>query len=249
MNSLSTLDVVWLAIGALGIGFSKSGFPGVSMLHVVLYAIVFGTLDSTGVLLPMLVVGDLCAIGVFGRKADWAHFRRLLPPTLLGILAGWLLMDRLDESVFRVLVGVIIFVLTGVQVAKQWRPTMWEAVPHAPWFAVTLGLLAGLTTMLANAAGPVVALYLLAVNLPKWELIGTSAWLFLVLNVLKLPLSYHLGLITTDSLTVNAVFAPAIPLGMLAGRWLVHRVPQRWFNSILLAFTAIAAAKLMGLFG
>ncbi|TWU32271.1 Sulfite exporter TauE/SafE [Novipirellula artificiosorum] len=240
------LDMVYLVIGALGIGFSKSGFPGVSMLHVIVFALVFGTKESTGVLLPMLVIGDFCAIKFFGRKADWSHVRKLLPPTLLGIVMGWLLMGRLNEDAFRLLVGTIIMVLTGIQVLRLWRPESFDGVPHTPWFAIVLGLLAGMTTMLANAAGPVVALYLVAVNMPKWELIGSSAWLFLVLNLIKLPLSFNLGLIHLESLVVDAMFAPAIPIGMLAGRWLVSRVPQRWFNSILLAFTAIAAARLLG---
>ncbi|MCC9656808.1 sulfite exporter TauE/SafE family protein [Rhodopirellula halodulae] len=248
LSSLTANEIGMLAIGAAGIGFSKSGFPGISMLHVVLFAMVFGALPSTGVLLPMLVVGDLCAIGFFGRKADWSHVRKLLPPTLIGIVVGWAMMDRLDPDNFKLLVGGIILALTILQAARLLRPHWFEKFPHQLWFSIFLGLLAGLTTMLANAAGPVVALYLLAVSLPKWELIGTSAWLFLVLNILKLPLSYHLGLITPDTLLVGAVLAPMIPLGILGGRWLVTRVSQKWFNTILLGFTAIAAMRLMGWF-
>ena len=248
LSSLSSTDVVYLVLGALGIGFSKAGFPGVSMLHVILYASVFEPKASTGVLLPMLVIGDLCAIRLFGQKGDWSQIRRLLPPTLVGIGLGWYLMGRLNEDIFRGLVGGLILTLSTVQVCRMWRPNWFDRFPHTHWFAVLLGLLAGLTTMLANAAGPVVALYLLAVNLPKWELIGTSAWLFLVLNVLKLPLSYELGLITPSTLVLDLAFAPVIPLGMFAGRWLVSRVSQVWFNSILLAFTAIAATRMIGLF-
>jgi hypothetical protein len=248
LSTLSPDQIALLAAGATGIGFSKSGFPGVSMLHVVLFAYVFGALESTGVLLPMLVVGDLCAIRFFGRKADWSHVRRLLPPTLIGIVIGWAMMDQLDPAHFKILVGGIILALTAVQAARLLHPKLFEKFPHQVWFSTFLGLLAGLTTMLANAAGPVVALYLLAVSLPKWELIGTSAWLFLVLNVLKLPLSYNLGLITPDTLWVGAVLTPMIPLGMLSGKWLVTRVSQTWFNTILLGFTAIAAMRLMGWF-
>jgi len=197
------------------------------------------------VLLPMLVIGDVCAILLFGNKANWTHVRRLLPPTLVGIAIGWYMMGRLNEDVFRVLVGTIILSLTIVQVTRLWRPKWFDKVPHSRSFAIMLGLLAGLTTMLANAAGPVVALYLVAVNLPKWELIGTSAWLFLVLNVLKLPISYQLDLITPSTLAINLVFAPAVPLGIFTGRWLVRRVSQTWFNSILLALTAVAAIRLI----
>lgn len=242
------IEILCLATGALGIGISKSGFPGISMLHVVLYAFVFGAFESTGVLLPMLVVGDLCAIYFFGRSADWKHVRRLLPPTLVGILIGWLMMDRMDSGQFKMIVGGIILALTCVQALRTYRPNAFDAVPHQTWFAIVLGLLAGLTTMLANAAGPVVALYLLAVALPKWELIGTSAWLFLVLNVFKLPLSFDLGLIDGSTLLTGACFAPMIPIGMVSGRWLVRRVSQKWFNLILLGFTAIAAMRLLGWF-
>ncbi|TWU10979.1 sulfite exporter TauE/SafE family protein [Allorhodopirellula heiligendammensis] len=246
LTMVTPLQWACLILGAAGIGFSKSGFPGVSMLHVVLFAFVFGAMPSTGVLLPMLVVGDACAIYFFGREANWRHVRRLLPPTIGGILIGWLMMDRLDSDQFKWIVGGIILTLCAVQFVRTYRPGWFDEVPHQTWFAVVLGLLAGVTTMLANAAGPVVALYLLAVALPKWELIGTSAWLFLVLNVVKLPLSFQLGLITDSTLLVGAVLTPAIPLGMLAGRWLVGRVSQKWFNLILLGFTAIAAIRLIG---
>lgn len=248
LSDLSPLEAMFLCVGAAGIGVSKSGFSGVSMLHVVLYAFVFGAFESTGVLLPMLVVGDVCAILFFGRKADWPHVRKLLPPTLVGIVAGWQFMDQIDAKYFNLIIGIIIFSLTLVQAIRSIKPSWFERFPHQTWFAILLGLLAGFTTMLANAAGPVIALYLLAVSLPKWELIGTSAWLFLVLNVLKLPLSYNLGLIGSQTLLVNLVFAPAIPLGMLGGRWLVGKISQDYFNTILLIFTAIAAIRLMGWF-
>ena len=248
LSSLTPSEWMLLTLGAMGIGISKSGFPGISMFHVVVYAFVFGALESTGLLLPMLVVGDCFAIYVFGRRAVWKQVRRLLPPTLVGILIGWFLMGQLDETVFKQLVGVIILSLTLVQVARLWRSSWFEHVLHSQWFAITLGLLAGLTTMLANAAGPVVALYLLAVSLPKWELIGTTAWLFLVLNVLKLPLSYNLGLITPSSLLIGLMLSAGIPVGIFLGRWMVSRISQQWFNGILLAFTAIAALRLIGVF-
>lgn len=229
----------------MGIGFSKAGFAGVSMLHVVIYASVFEPKASTGVLLPMLVAGDLCAIGFFGRSANWPQVRRLLPPTLIGVLIGWRMMDRLDGDQFKLVVGGIILSLAAVQAFRMRRPEALSALPGHWGFAITLGVLAGVTTMLANAAGPVVALYLLAVAMPKWELIGTAAWLFLILNVCKLPLSAQQDLIDGRTLLINAALVLWIPLGMLVGQWLVHRVPQSAFNWILLGFTVVAAVKLL----
>lgn len=235
-----------LAIAAAGIGISKSGFAGISMLHVLIFAIVFGTKASTGILLPMLIIGDVMAILFFGKKAQWDQFRKLLPPTIVGVIVGAWVMKDLDESIFKPLVGFIILTLTIIQVIRIWRPKAFESLPHHSLFAWTLGLLAGITTMLANAAGPIVALYLLAVALPKLELVGTSAWFFLTINIIKLPFSYFvLDLISIESLAVDIAFAPAILGGMLFGRWLLKRMPQKAFDSFLLAFTGFMALRLI----
>jgi uncharacterized membrane protein YfcA len=243
--SLGFDEWLMLFLGAAGIGLSKSGFPGISMFHVVVYAAIFGTKESTGLLLPMLVLGDCIAIFVFGRKANWHQVRRLLPPTLAGVVIGWLIMDRMDPENFKQLVGIVILSLIGLQCTRAQKPQWFDQIPNRRWFAVLLGLLAGVTTMLANAAGPVVALYLISVKLPKWELIGTSAWLFLVLNVCKLPLSYDLGLITQQTLLIGLLLAAGIPAGLYLGRWLVERISQKWFNIILLSFTAFAAIRMI----
>jgi len=243
---LTPANCALLAVAAAGIGVSKSGFAGISMLHVVIFAIVFGSKASTGVLLPMLIIGDLMAICFFGKKAQWSQFRKLLPPTVIGVIVGSLVMKDLDEAVFRPMVGVIILTLTIMQVFRIWRPNAFEHIPHHRMFAWTLGLLAGVTTMLANAAGPIVALYLLAVALPKMELVGTSAWFFLTINIIKMPFSYFvLDLISVESLAIDIAFAPAILVGMLAGRWLLKRMPQKAFDSFLLAFTGFMALRLV----
>ena len=218
------------------------------MIHVIIFALIFGARDATGVLLPLLIVGDVCAVCYFGKQAQWIHIQRLLPPTVLGVIVGWLMMKQLPESTFKPLVGSIIMSLISLQITRMWRPKWFENVPHQKWFAASLGILVGITTMLANAAGPVMALYLLAVSLPKWELVGTSAWFFLVINVFKVPFSYNMGLITFETLTINALFAPAVLPGMWLGRWLIQRIPQRVFDSLLLLLTGIFALRLIGLF-
>ncbi len=194
----------------------------------------------------MLVIGDLLAIKFFGKTAQWDQIRRLLPPALIGVVLGCLLMKDLNEAIFRPLVGVIILVLTVIQGIRIWKPKSFDAIPHNRLFAWSLGLLAGVTTMLANAAGPVVALYLLAVALPKLELVGTSAWFFLVINVFKLPFSYfYLDLINLQTLWIDILFAPGIFVGMLLGNWALKKIPQKAFDLFLLAFTAFAALRLI----
>jgi len=240
----------WLlaVLAAVGIGVAKSGFSGVSMLHVIIFASLFGARDSTGVVLPMLIVGDLLAVRAFRQHARWDYIRRLLPPAACGVIAGALLVRWLSEAQYKPLIGAIILALTGLQLLRLGRPALFDQVPHTRWFAWGMGLFVGVTTMLANAAGPIAALYLLAVALPKLEFVGTSAWLFLIINCFKVPFSLALGLIHRETLLLNAVLIPAIVVGLFAGRWVVHLIPQRLFDALLLIFAAIAALRLAGLF-
>lgn len=248
MPDLTTTQWYLAVFAALGIGIAKSGFSGVGLFPVVVFAGIFGAKVSTGALLPMLIVGDISSLLAFRQHARWDYVRRILPPAVIGILAGWLLMQELDETAFRPVVGIVVLGLTMLQIARMWRPRWFADIPHATWFAWSLGLFAGFTTMVANAAGPIVAIYLLAVSLPKYEYVGASAWFFLIVNVFKVPFSASLGLIERDTLLFNAALAPLIVVGLLAGRWLVHRIPQRLFDSLLLLFAGVAALRLIGAF-
>ncbi|MCF7960315.1 MAG: sulfite exporter TauE/SafE family protein [Pirellula sp.] len=234
-----------LAIAAFGIGITKSGFSGVSMVHVILFAHVFGARESTGIVLPMLIAGDIFAMTVYGKHANWKYVRRMFGPAMIGVVAGWLLMFRLDEKYYRPLIGTIILGLTVLQIIRIWKEEWLADVPHARWFAWSMGILVGLTTMLANAAGPVFGLYLLAIGLPKMEFVGTAAWFFLLLNISKIPFSWSLGLIRLDTLALNAALMPLIGLGLWIGTMVVRRIPQKLFDSLILIFTGVAALRML----
>lgn len=234
-------------VAALGIGISKSGLPGLSLLHVALFAHLFPGLQSTGVVLPMLIAGDFGAMWLFRRHTRWPHVLRTLPPAMIGVVAGWALMRHLPDARFGPIIGGVVLALAALQALRDWRPDAWGRIPHSRAFAWTMGLLAGVTTMLANAAGPVMALYLLAVSLPKHEFVGTAAWFFLLINLFKVPFSAQLGLITTPTLAFNALLLPAIAAGLLLGRAVMNRLPQRAFDTIVLVFAVLAALRLIGL--
>jgi len=235
-----------LAAGAAAcLGIAKAGLVGTSLVHVVVFALLFGARNSTGVVLPMLLVGDVCAVTAYHRHARWTYVRRMLPPACLGVIAGALLMRRISNDAFRPVIGWIILALTILQVLRMQRADWFEAVPHSRWFAWSMGLLAGVTTMLANAAGPVFAIYCLALALPKLEMVGTNAWFFFIINSFKVPFSAGLGLIRPDTLLLNVALAPIVVAGVFGGRWLVYRLPQRVFDYLLLGFAAIAALRLI----
>ena len=246
--SLTTAQWGMAILAAFGVGMSKAGLPGISLFHVVVMAHLFPGAASTGVVLPMLVCGDIAAVIAFRRDARWSYLWRTLPPAMVGVVVGWWIMQRMKSQHFGPAIGGLVLALAALQMARQRRPAAFAVIPHSRMFGLTMGFIAGITTMIANAAGPVMGLYLLAVSLPKKEFVGTSAWFFLAINVFKLPFSVQLGLITSKTLIFNATLVPLILFGLFCGHQVVTRVPQRWFDTLILGFAVIAAIKLMGLF-
>jgi uncharacterized membrane protein YfcA len=249
MPDLSLADWLLAIVAGLGVGISKSGFAGVSLVHVLVMAHIFGDKLSTGVVLPMLVMGDIGAVVAFKRHAVWKHVARTLPIACVGVVIGtWLMASVLPDRAYRPFIGWTVLVLVCMQLWRMWRPGAFEHVPHAWPFAAAMGLLAGITTMMANAAGPVMAMYFLAVGLPKYQFTGTSAWFFLFINLFKIPFSLWLGLIHGSSLLFNFALLPAIIFGLFFGRWLLGHVPQRLFDGLVLGFAAVVALWRIGAF-
>lgn len=232
-------------VGAMGIGISKAGFVGVGLGHVLIFAFLFGARDSTGIVLPMLLVGDVGGVITWRGHARWDYIRKMLPPACLGILIGVWLMSRLNAVVYRPLLGWIILGLTVLQLARIAGLIDATRIPHSRAFAWALGTLAGVTTMLANAGGPTFALYALAVGLPKYEFVGTNAWFFFLVNAIKVPFSLSFGLIRAGTLGLNLTLLPAILVGLFVGRWLVQHVPQRLFDTFLVLFCGVAAIRMV----
>jgi uncharacterized protein len=249
MMQLEPWQWALLVAGAVLVGMAKTGVAGLGTLFIAIFANVLPTKQGTGLVLPLLIFGDLVAVAAYRRHTQWPQLLRLFPWAGVGVLCGYFAMDRIDNQQARVLVGGIIVVLMalhlwrrsqGAKAEDKWK----EQGPPAPIVAGT-GILAGFTTLIANAAGPLMSIYLLALRLPKLEFLGTAAMYFLLLNLFKVPFMIHLGLVNGPSLLTNLALAPAVGAGALAGRWLVHRINQRWFEIITLSLTALAGLKLL----
>ncbi|MBI5723968.1 MAG: sulfite exporter TauE/SafE family protein [Planctomycetes bacterium] len=234
-----------LAVAAFLIGFSKTGFPGTGILAIPLAAMVIPAKLSTGLILPILIVGDIFAVAFYRRHAVWRHLVRLLPFAVVGVVLGYLAMGCVDDRQLGRIMGAIILVMLALNVLREWKGGSDLKIPAGWWFPALMGLLAGVTTMMANAAGPIMIIYLLAMRLPKNEFIGTGAWYFLIVNCFKVPFSFNLGLITPDSLLLNAQMVPFLIIGALAGVCLVRFVPEKAFTIIVQVLAAAAAVKLM----
>jgi uncharacterized membrane protein YfcA len=234
------------ALGALLVGLSKTGIPGLGILNVAIFALVFPARESVGLVLVILICGDLVAVTTYRRDASWSHLLRLFPWAAAGVVLGYLALGRIDDLQMRHLIGVILLGLVIFQYVRSRRPARLnsEVQPRA-WLAPIAGITAGFTTMVANAAGPVMVLYLLAMRLPKILFIGTAAWYFLLLNLFKVPFSASLGLVSPTSLGVSLLLGPFAMLGALIGRPIAERLNQRLFELIALGLTFVAALLML----
>jgi uncharacterized membrane protein YfcA len=237
----------WLVVaaGAFAIGLNKGGLTGLGILPVLVFAIVFDARQSTGFVLPLLIIGDVCAILTYRRVVLWHIFWRLLPPALAGIFVGYLLMGRISSAAFAPMIGCLILALIALQFVRGALGEKLDHIFESGGFGIFMGVLMGITTMIANAAGPVSTLYFLSVKLPKWNLIGTSSFLFFVINLSKIPFSASLGLTNSASLTFGLVLAPMAIAGFFCGRYLAGVMPQKIFERFLLACTALGALRLI----
>lgn len=231
-------------VGALAIGLAKTGINGLGMLAVVIFANLLPARQASGVVLPMLVLADLVAVAAYRQHAVWSHLWKLIPWTAAGIVAGYLALGRIDDRQAKVLIGGIVLAMLAMHLWRRWRATD-EAPEHAAWFAPVIGVLAGFTTLVANAAGPLMAIYLLAMRLPKMEYMGTGAIFFMVMNLFKVPFMANLGLITGPSLWLNLWLAPVVLAGALLGKRLLARIDQKLFEHLALGLAAAAGVRLL----
>ena len=244
--TLTTWQWAILTLGAFFTGLSKTGIAGAGVLTVALFANVLPARESTGALLPLLVCADVFGVAFFRKHASWPHLWKLCPWVALGVGIGYVALDRISNQQVQRMIGGILTAMVGLSLWRQARPDQANsAVPHTWWFAAITGLLAGFTTMVANAAGPVMILYFLAIGLPKLVFVGTGAWFFMLVNAFKIPFSVRLGLITPGSLVMDAILlVPMIP-GALLGPVILHRINQRGFELMVLILTAIATVRLI----
>jgi len=248
MNTFTALEWIFAAVGAFMVGASKSGITGLSILSVALFTHVFpSSKQASGIVLPLLIFGDFVAVFSYRRHTQWRYLWRLIPFTAIGVVLGYFTMGSISDHHARVMIGAIIVSLAVLSFWRRYGSSRSEfAGGHRSWvFAGSVGVVAGFITLVANAAGPLMAIYLVSMRLPKLEYVGTAAVFFMCLNLFKVPFMVSLGLITVPSFSFNLLLAPAVVIGALAGRWLVARIDQALFELLVLILSAIGGILLL----
>jgi uncharacterized protein len=240
LSAFSIGNLVLIFIGAFIIGLAKAGLRGIDMLNVTIMALVFGGKASTGIVLPLLCAADIAAVLYYKRHVQWSHFWKLVPWMTIGILIGVYIGRELNEVLFRKIMAIIIVVTVLFMVVMEFNKT--TKVPTHPFFAASTGMVAGITTMLGNLAGAFSNIYFLAMRMTKNDFIGTAAWVFLVMNLFKLPLQvWYWKNITERSLQMDLLLLPALALGFWVGLKVVKRIKDDNYRKVVIVLTMIGA--------
>jgi uncharacterized membrane protein YfcA len=236
-----------LAAAALLVGVAKTSLGGLAAISVALCALVLPARESTAALLMVLLVGDAIAVLRYHRHCDWRLLGQLVPGVLPGLVLGSALLAVIDDATLRRGIGLVLVALVALQLLSRRRAAA-DGAAARPWglpARSAAGIAAGFTTMVANAAGAVMTLYLTAQRVDKHRFLGTSAWFFLMVNLTKVPFSVGLGLVSVPMLTTTVLLVPLVLLGGLVGIWLIGRLRQRGFESAVLTASALSAGALL----
>ncbi|MFJ9723862.1 sulfite exporter TauE/SafE family protein [Streptomyces sp. NPDC101209] len=249
-HNITGWEFAALAFAALLVGFSKTAVSGANTVSLAVFAAVLPARASTGVLLPVLIVGDVLAVVTYRRHAHWPTLWRLFPAVAAGVVIGTLFLMWAGDGIVRTSIGAILLLMAGVTI---WRRRTAEAEEEPDSVssragrakARSYGVLGGFTTMVANAGGPVMSMYLLSAGFRKLGFLGTSAFFFLIVNVSKVPFSAGLGLIDGRSLLLDAALAVFVVPGALFGKWAVNRINQKLFEQLVIAATIVGGLQLL----
>lgn len=234
---------------ALFFGMSKTGVPGIGILGVLVMTLAFPGEEklSSGAVLPLLILADFFAVWYYWRFADWTRIRQLLPAVVVGLILGTVFMRIIDHDQFKIFLAVMILSLVSFEQLRRWMK--WDSFPKSLWFSMTMGWLCGFTTLIGNAAGPVMSVYCAALNFKKHDFMGTFAVFFCIINITKLPLIGGavpgLNLITPETLWFNVWIFPGLLLGVILGRKLFGIIPERYFVPCILILNLLVPLKII----
>jgi uncharacterized protein len=242
---LNMIQWITVIIAAFLVGFSKTGIGGVAMLAIPLLAGTFGGKDSTGIMLPMLLVGDIYAIWYYRKSVEWKNVFKPLPWAVVGLVLGVIVGVYISDKTFVILIGIMVMLCLGILIYTEKKGKNF-VIPNGVWFYILVGILSGFASMIGNAAGPIFSVYLLALGFKKNNYMGTNAWFFFIINFTKVPLQVFIWHnIGVKSLTIAACMIPAITIGAITGFIVLKKINEKYFRYLIILMTGIAALRLL----
>ena len=238
---MSAFDITILLFAGLVSGFSKFSIGGMGLLVLPIIMIVLPGPDALGVLIPVYIIIDFLAISSYRKNIAWQVLFRLLPLAFIGVLIGGKLLANIDPGQYVYVLSTIMVGMILLSVYLEVRPASFMRHPIA---AYTIGLVSGFISLIANATGPLVSLFLMEQNLSKRAYVSTRAWAFLVINLSKLPVLFSLGFVDKSTLPISLMCLPGVIVGAFLGAYLIKRINLKQFKWLIRGMAVLAAIKL-----
>ncbi len=230
---------------AMLIGMSKTGIMNIGTLTVPIFAWIFGAKYSTGIVLILLCFADTIAVIYYRKTFLWSEVKKLLPMALLGLGIGLISGNYVNDKVFKVMISVCLLLGVVIMVLTERSDRFRQTVEH-PWYSPLFGLIMGFSTMVGNAAGPALSVYMLSKKLDKVTFTATSAWFIMILNFTKIPLQALVWKnLTWEGIWLNIMGLPFILLGGFLGIKLLKILPEKEYRQLILALVVISSLFLM----
>lgn len=244
---MSVSLVLLLALIGFLTGLSKTAIGGIGMVNAALLASVLPAKESTGVMLVLLITGDLFAIGVYKKHVEWKVLQKLIWPVIAGVVVGaYFLSHTANESLKKTIGGIVLLLVAFYPISQRLQKRDFDVSTRFPKsLGASLGSTAGFMSMVANSGGPPMSIYLLLRKNSVMNFLGNTAWFFFIINVFKLPFTLALGLLDFHSFYYIFPALPAVPIGAVIGRKLVSRINQDLFQKITLVTAALAGLNLI----
>ena len=240
------LVLLLIFIGFL-IGLSKTSIGGIGMINAALLATILPAKESTGVLLVLLITGDLFAIGVYKKHVEWRMLQKLIGPVIVGVLAGvYFLSHSTDQSLKKTIGWIVLILVVLYPISQRLQSRDFDiSLKYPKPLRIILGSAAGFMSMVANSGGPPMSIYLLMRRNTVMNFLGNTAWFFFAVNVFKLPFTLGLGLLDFQSFQYIFPALPAVPVGAIVGRKIVSKIDLELFQKITLVTAAIVGVNLI----
>jgi uncharacterized membrane protein YfcA len=226
------------------VGLSKGGFSGLNALAMPILSLAVSPVRAAAIMLPILVVQDWVSVWAFRRDFEPRNLVIMIPASVLGIGAGWLLAAHVSEALVRLAVGLISVCFVAYML---WRSRGGEPAPSQPKVApgIFWGAIAGFTSFVSHAGAPPFQVYVMPQGLSPRLFAGTAVMFFAAANLLKIIPYFALGQFSQENLVAAATLFPLAIAATMAGVWLVRRVSADRFYNLVYALTFIVGLRLI----
>ncbi len=248
------LDWLLLLICCCAVGMAKTGVPGLGIIAVPILASIMPTKESVGFLLPLLMTGDIFGVIYYRKYAIVKAVFSILPWTFLGIFSAYLVVGKINNEQLEPIIGAIVILMLALGEYQKYRGdkirNLTEKVQNEEpakvplYWTAFLGIFAGITTMFANAAGPIAVIYMVMLSANKRQFVGTIALYAFIGNWIKVPFFMDRDMMTAQSLGLDILMLPAVALGAVSGYFVLSRIPQKFFDVLVVVLAGAAAVKL-----